>query len=167
MSDENALTQACELVREIGLGNVLAELAPKAKSPKELTEMEAVAKIQEAKEQGKTVAFASGCFDILHIGHILFFGDCKQEVDLLFVGIDSNDNVSGAKGSDHPMFDDMLGGLDLGGSIGVVGGGGVTGSEALRRHSSFRGNLANGELGMCRLSAHRDPPKPGSWLARQ
>jgi len=49
-------------------------------------------------------------------------------------------------GGDHPMFDDMLGGLDLGGSIGVVGGGGVTGSEALRRHSSFRGNLANGDF---------------------
>jgi cytidyltransferase-like protein len=97
--------QACKLVREIGLGNVLAELAPKAKSPKELTVDETVAKIQEAKAQGKTVAFASGCFDILHIGHVLFFGDCKQEVDLLFVGIDSNDNVSGAKGSDHPMFD--------------------------------------------------------------
>jgi len=106
MSDETTLTRACELVRKVGLGNVLAQLAPKAKSPKELTIGEAAKQIRDFRKQGQTVAFASGCFDILHIGHVLFFGDCKNEVDRLFVGVDSNENVSGAKGSDHPMFDE-------------------------------------------------------------
>ena len=78
----------------------------KRRSPKELSVEEAIKKIQEAQKEGKTVAFASGCVDILHIGHILFFGDCKEGVDLFFVGIDSNQNISEAKGPDHPMFDE-------------------------------------------------------------
>jgi hypothetical protein len=39
----------------------------------------------------------------------------------------------------------MLGGLNLGAGIGVVGRD-VTGSEALRRHASFRTNIANGDF---------------------
>lgn len=106
MPEENDLKKACELIRRVGLGNVLSALSPRRKSPKELTIEEAVVKILDAKEQGKTTGFASGCFDILHIGHILFFGGCNDAVDVLFVGIDSNQNVSGAKGSDHPIFDE-------------------------------------------------------------
>lgn len=48
-------------------------------------------------------------------------------------------------GGDHPLFDRMLGGLNLGAGIGVVGRD-VTGSEALRRHSFFRTNIANGDF---------------------
>jgi hypothetical protein len=48
-------------------------------------------------------------------------------------------------GGDHPLFDQMLGGLNLGGGIGVVGRD-VTGSEALRRHATFRTNIANGDF---------------------
>jgi hypothetical protein len=48
-------------------------------------------------------------------------------------------------GGDHSLFDQMLGGLNLGPGIGVVGRD-VTGSEALRRHSFFRTNIANGDF---------------------
>src|SRR5439155_19689714 len=43
------------------------------------------------------------------------------------------------------LFDRMLGGLNVGNGIGVVGIN-VTGSEALRRHASFRTNIANGDF---------------------
>ncbi|HEY2384376.1 MAG TPA: carboxypeptidase-like regulatory domain-containing protein [Terriglobia bacterium] len=48
-------------------------------------------------------------------------------------------------GGNAPLFDQMLNGLNLGTGIGVVGRD-VTGSEALRRHSSFRANIANGNF---------------------
>jgi hypothetical protein len=48
-------------------------------------------------------------------------------------------------GGNAEMFDRMLGGLNLGTGIGVVGRD-VTGSEALRRHASFRTNIANGDF---------------------
>jgi hypothetical protein len=48
-------------------------------------------------------------------------------------------------GGNAEVFDRMLGGLNLGAGIGVVGRD-VTGSEALRRHASFRSNIANGDF---------------------
>ena len=48
-------------------------------------------------------------------------------------------------GGNAPMFDQMLNGLNFGTGIGVVGRD-VTGSEALRRHSSFRADIANGNF---------------------
>jgi len=101
------MEQLLKQVREAGLGNVLASLSPQKRSPKEIRSVdEAVRKIEEAKQAGKTVGFASGCFDILHVGHVLFLGDCKEGADLLFVGVDSNSNVGSAKGPDHPVFDE-------------------------------------------------------------
>lgn len=49
------------------------------------------------------------------------------------------------RAGDDPMFDRMLNGLNLGAGIGVVGRD-VSGSEALRRHASFRSNIANGDF---------------------
>jgi hypothetical protein len=43
------------------------------------------------------------------------------------------------------MFDQMFNGLNFGTGIGIVGTN-VTGSEALRRHTTFRTNLANGDF---------------------
>jgi hypothetical protein len=48
-------------------------------------------------------------------------------------------------GGDSPLFDQMFKGLNFGPGIGVVGTN-VTGSEALRRHTTFRTNLANGDF---------------------
>jgi hypothetical protein len=48
-------------------------------------------------------------------------------------------------GGDAPIFDQMFNGLNFGAGIGVVGRD-VTGSEALRRHTSFRADIANGNF---------------------
>ncbi len=48
-------------------------------------------------------------------------------------------------GGDAEVFDRMMAGLNMGRGIGVVGVD-VTGSEALRRHSSTRGDIANGDF---------------------
>jgi hypothetical protein len=49
-------------------------------------------------------------------------------------------------GGNSPLFDKMFNGLNFGTGIGVVGTNGVTGSEALRRSTTFRGPLANGDF---------------------
>jgi hypothetical protein len=67
-----------------------------------------------------------------------------NEPDFRFNGLMEALTVTRA-GGNHPMFDQMLNGLNLGAGIGVVGRD-VTGSEALRRHASFRANLANGNF---------------------
>ncbi|PYS42262.1 MAG: hypothetical protein DMG14_04490 [Acidobacteria bacterium] len=50
------------------------------------------------------------------------------------------------EGGDAPLFDRMLKGLNFAG-IGTVGVNGLSGSSALRRFSSTRANIANGNLG--------------------
>lgn len=62
--------------------------------------------IRDERTVGKTVAFTSGCFDVMHVGHILFLEECAGGVDSLVVGVDDNVTVTAAKGKDHPFFDE-------------------------------------------------------------
>jgi len=68
-----------------------------------------------------------------------------NEPDFRFNGLKEALEVTRA-GGNHPMFDQMFNGLNFGPGIGVVGANNITGSEALRRHASFRENLANGDF---------------------
>jgi hypothetical protein len=67
-----------------------------------------------------------------------------NEPDFRFNGLMEALTVTRA-GGDHPLFDQMFQGLNFGTGIGVVGTA-VTGSEAMRRHTTFRTNLANGDF---------------------
>src|SRR5579863_2913862 len=52
---------------------------------------------------GKTVVWTSGCFDLLHVGHIRSFRDAKALGDILVVGINSDANVRALKGDSRPI----------------------------------------------------------------
>ena len=67
---------------------------------------EACAVVHRAKTDGRKVAFTSGSFDILHVGHVVFLEDCRRGADLLIVGLDDNDTVRKAKGEERPFFDE-------------------------------------------------------------
>ena len=67
-----------------------------------------------------------------------------NEPDFQYNGLLQALNITRA-GGNAPMFDQMLNGLNFGAGIGVVGRD-VTGSEALRRHASFRADIANGNF---------------------
>ena len=49
----------------------------------------------EWKRNGKRVVFTSGCFDLLHPGHIRLIEQARAHGDLLIVGIESDETVSG------------------------------------------------------------------------
>ena len=51
----------------------------------------------------KTVGMVHGVFDIIHIGHILYFKDAKSKVDKLIVSVTSDKYVN--KGPGKPIFD--------------------------------------------------------------
>lgn len=50
----------------------------------------------------KTI-FTNGCYDILHLGHMALFEYAKSLGDRLIVGIDSDERVKKAKGSNRPI----------------------------------------------------------------
>ncbi|MEI8345827.1 MAG: D-glycero-beta-D-manno-heptose 1-phosphate adenylyltransferase [Pseudomonadota bacterium] len=55
------------------------------------------------KNQGKKIVFTNGCFDILHVGHILYLKEARAQGDLLLVGVNSDDSVRRLKGEDRPI----------------------------------------------------------------
>lgn len=52
---------------------------------------------------GRVVVLATGCFDILHVGHIYFLKEARAQGDVLVVGINSDRAVKLIKGQERPI----------------------------------------------------------------
>lgn len=63
----------------------------------------AIVLVNELKKQGKIVVFTNGCFDILHIGHLTYLNQAKQQGDILIVGVNSDSSVKRLKGESRPI----------------------------------------------------------------
>jgi rfaE bifunctional protein nucleotidyltransferase chain/domain len=50
------------------------------------------------------VGLTSGCFDLVHFGHIHYLQRCKTLCDRLIVGVDSDAMVTKAKGPTRPVI---------------------------------------------------------------
>ncbi|MHC4131598.1 MAG: D-glycero-beta-D-manno-heptose 1-phosphate adenylyltransferase [Planctomycetota bacterium] len=55
------------------------------------------------RRQGEKIVFTNGCFDVVHRGHIEFLNFCKQQGDVLVVGLNSDSSVKTIKGQDRPI----------------------------------------------------------------
>ena len=58
----------------------------------------------EERAAGRTVAFANGCFDLLHVGHIRYLESAAAEADVLVVAINDDDSVRTLKGEGRPIL---------------------------------------------------------------
>jgi D-glycero-beta-D-manno-heptose 1-phosphate adenylyltransferase len=61
-------------------------------------------RIRQAHESGRTVAFANGCFDLLHVGHVRYLEAAAQEADILVVAINDDQSVRALKGEGRPIL---------------------------------------------------------------
>jgi len=52
---------------------------------------------------GRTIAFANGCFDLLHVGHIRYLQAAAAEGDRLVVAV-NDDGVAALKGPGRPIM---------------------------------------------------------------
>jgi len=66
-------------------------------------ELDSLRKILDERGD-KKVVFTNGCFDILHAGHVRFLKSCKEEGDILVVGLNSDRSVSQLKGICRPII---------------------------------------------------------------
>ena len=55
------------------------------------------------KADRKTVAYTSGCFDLIHAGHIESLVDAKRFCDILIVAVNSDASVKRLKGQSRPI----------------------------------------------------------------
>jgi len=58
---------------------------------------------RKLKREKKILVLTGGCFDVLHLGHIKFLEAAKKTGDVLFVFVESDQNVQKNKGSNRPI----------------------------------------------------------------
>lgn len=55
------------------------------------------------RSRGRKIVFTNGCFDVLHTGHISYLKFCKQQGDIVVVGLNSDTSVKEIKGPERPV----------------------------------------------------------------
>jgi rfaE bifunctional protein nucleotidyltransferase chain/domain len=60
--------------------------------------------VREARQAGKSIALANGCFDVLHVGHVRYLEAAAREADVLVVAINDDDSVRSLKGNGRPIL---------------------------------------------------------------
>jgi rfaE bifunctional protein nucleotidyltransferase chain/domain len=60
--------------------------------------------INQARKNGKKIAWTNGCFDIIHAGHVDYLERSKAYGDFLVVGLNSDASVKKLKGDNRPVF---------------------------------------------------------------
>lgn len=63
-----------------------------------------IARVAILRKQGAKIVLATGCFDLLHIGHIRYLEGAKLLGDVLIAGINCDSQVSVLKGENRPFI---------------------------------------------------------------
>jgi rfaE bifunctional protein nucleotidyltransferase chain/domain len=58
------------------------------------------------KNEGNKIVFTNGCFDLIHIGHVLYLEEAKNLGDKLIVAANSDNSVRQLKGAHRPIKDE-------------------------------------------------------------
>jgi rfaE bifunctional protein nucleotidyltransferase chain/domain len=63
-----------------------------------------VSRVTAERAAGRTIAFANGVFDLLHVGHVRYLEGAAQEADVLVVAINDDASVRALKGDGRPVL---------------------------------------------------------------
>jgi D-beta-D-heptose 7-phosphate kinase/D-beta-D-heptose 1-phosphate adenosyltransferase len=55
------------------------------------------------REQGKSLVFTNGCFDLMHVGHVRYLEAAAGLGDFLLVAVNSDSSVRTLKGPSRPL----------------------------------------------------------------
>jgi rfaE bifunctional protein nucleotidyltransferase chain/domain len=69
-----------------------------------VTDADLVARVTGDRRAGRTIAFANGVFDLLHVGHVRYLQAARREADRLVVAINSDESVRALKGPGRPVL---------------------------------------------------------------
>jgi rfaE bifunctional protein nucleotidyltransferase chain/domain len=56
------------------------------------------------RARGRRIAFANGCFDVLHVGHVRYLEAAAREGDRLVVAVNDDASVRALKGEGRPIL---------------------------------------------------------------
>ncbi len=81
---------------------------PKSSVPSRLIALcDLIPFLDDYRLTGKTVVFANGCFDLLHVGHVTCLYEAAELGDILIVALNSNASVRRLKGPGRPVIDQL------------------------------------------------------------
>ena len=63
-----------------------------------------IAAVDGQRRAGRSIAFANGCFDLLHVGHVRYVQAAAAEADVLVVAINDDASVAALKGAGRPIL---------------------------------------------------------------
>ncbi|MDP2320418.1 MAG: adenylyltransferase/cytidyltransferase family protein [Acidobacteriota bacterium] len=69
-----------------------------------LTRDALVARVAQDRQAGRTLAFANGGFDLLHVGHVRYLEAARREADRLIVAVNDDRSIQGLKGPSRPVL---------------------------------------------------------------
>jgi D-beta-D-heptose 7-phosphate kinase/D-beta-D-heptose 1-phosphate adenosyltransferase len=90
----------------VSTGELAATLVPfsNSRDSRKIYGLESVMQLVRSwRDQGLRIAFANGCFDLLHPGHISLLEQARRSADRLVVGLNSDLSVRRLKGADRPV----------------------------------------------------------------
>jgi rfaE bifunctional protein nucleotidyltransferase chain/domain len=69
-----------------------------------LNDSDLVTAVARDRSEGRTIALANGCFDLLHVGHVRYLQGAAAEADRLIVAVNDDRSVAGLKGPGRPVL---------------------------------------------------------------
>ena len=69
-----------------------------------LTDSQLVEQLRIDRAERRSIAFANGCFDLLHVGHVRYLKGARAEGDRLVVAINSDASTRALKGDGRPIL---------------------------------------------------------------
>jgi D-glycero-beta-D-manno-heptose 1-phosphate adenylyltransferase len=69
-----------------------------------LSEKDLAEAIVRDRAAGRTIAFANGCFDLLHVGHVRYLQAAATEADRLVVAVNDDPSTAALKGPGRPII---------------------------------------------------------------
>jgi D-glycero-beta-D-manno-heptose 1-phosphate adenylyltransferase len=69
-----------------------------------LTEPQLAEALARERAAGRSIAWANGVFDVLHVGHVRYLQDAAKVADVLVVGVNGDQSVRMLKGPDRPLM---------------------------------------------------------------
>src|SRR6478735_12306902 len=72
-----------------------------------VSEPELIEVVRQERAAGRTIAFANGVFDLLHVGHVRYLQGAAAEADRLVVAINDDGSVRALKGANRPILPDV------------------------------------------------------------
>jgi rfaE bifunctional protein nucleotidyltransferase chain/domain len=68
-----------------------------------VTETELIEAVARERAAGRQLAFANGCFDLVHVGHVRYLSGAASQGDRLIVAVNDDQAVATLKGPGRPI----------------------------------------------------------------